>query len=152
MKPKLILCLALVLSGILCSFGRSTQILVTPKNLDQGEYVFSVSTNSTQYGISFHVTITAKTSVIFPDSQADLSIVTRQTESSPGSIRTMKQVTLKKEDHTWTADFVTTPDLLKTSGICFVFTAYCHGIENGKTVPEPCADFYELRLLDFLNQ
>jgi hypothetical protein len=150
MKPKLLLCLALVLADILCSYGKSTQILVTPKTLDQGEYVFSVSTNSTQEGISFHVTITAKTGVIFPDSQADLSIVTGTHES--GMIQPVKSVTLKKDEHTWTADFVATPDLLKTSGICFVFTAYCHGIENGKTVPEPCADVYELRLLDFVNQ
>jgi hypothetical protein len=152
MKPKLILCLALVLSGNLSSYGESTQIFVTPKTLNQGEYVFSISTNSTQEGISFHVTITAKKGVIFHDSQADLSIVNRETESSPGSIRTVKQVTLKKNDHTWTADFVATPELLKTPSICFVFTAYCHVIENGKTVSMPCADFYEVKLLDFLKQ
>jgi hypothetical protein len=83
MKNKLILCLALVLSGILSLYGKSTVQFVTPKTLDQGEFVFSISTNSTQNGISFHVTITAKTGEIFPDSQADLSIVTKQTESSP---------------------------------------------------------------------
>jgi len=81
-----------------------------------------------------------------------LSIVTTQTESSPGSIRTVKQVTLKKEDHTWTADFVATPELLKTPGICFVFTAYAHDGENGKTVQMPGADFYAVRLLDFFKK
>jgi hypothetical protein len=97
-------------------------------------------------------TLAAKTGEIFPDSQADLSIVTRQTESSPGSIRTVEQVTLKKEDHTWTADFVATPELLKTPGICFVFTAYAHDVENGKTFQMPGADFYAVRLLDFLKK
>jgi hypothetical protein len=152
MKSKLILCLALVLSGILSFYGKSTVQFVTPKTLDQGEYVFSISTNSTQNGISFHVTITAKTGEIFPDSRSDLSVVTRQTESSPGSIRTVKQVTLKKEAHTWTADFVATPELLKTPDICFVFIAYAHDVENGKTVQMPSADFYAVRLLNFLKK
>jgi hypothetical protein len=150
MKPKILLCLTLVLSGVLSSYGRSTQIPLTPQTLDQGEYVFSISTNSTHDGISFHVTITAKKGDIFPDSRADLSIVMRG--PNVPAIRPIKEVTLKKDGHTWMADFVATPELLKTPGICFVFTAYAHAIENGRTVSMPSADFYEIRLLDFLKQ
>jgi hypothetical protein len=149
MKLKLILGLALVLSGGLSAYADSMIFPVTPTNLDQGQFVFSISTNSTPAGISFHVTITAKTGVIFPDSQADLSTVTRTPNS--GTIQPVKSVTLKKNDHYWTADFIATPELLKTPDLCFVFTAYCHATENGKSILMDCADFYKVKLQDFLK-
>ena len=76
MKLKIILGLAFVLSGDLCAFGLMAEIPVTPNSLDQGTYVFSVSTNSVQGGTSFHITINAKTNIFSPDSSAGLGIVT----------------------------------------------------------------------------
>jgi len=138
MNPNLLLCLALVLSGGFSAHADSMIFPVTPTNLDQGQFVFSVSTNSTPEGISFHVTITAKTGVIFPDSQADLSTVTKTPNS--GTIQPVKSVILKKNDHFWTADFIATPELLKTPDLCFIFTAYCHTIENGNRQPKQWVD------------
>ena len=149
MKPKFILWLALVLIGVLSVYADSMIFPVTPISLDQGQFVFSVSTNLTQEGISFHVTITAKTGVIYPDSQAHLNTVT--TTPNSGTIQPVKSVILKKNDHFWTADFVATPELLKTPGVCFVFIAQGHTIKNGKAIPIPSADFYEIKLQDFLK-
>ncbi len=150
MNPKLILGLALVLIGGWSAHADSVIFPVTPTNLDQGQFAFSVSTNLTQEGISFHVTIAAKTGEIYPDSQAHLSTVTKTPNA--GTIQPVKSVTLKKNDHFWTADFITTPELLKTPGICFVFIAQGHAINNGKTIPMPSAEFYEIKLEDFLRR
>jgi hypothetical protein len=76
MKPKLLLCLALVLSGGLSAFGLSVEIPVTSNSLDQGQCAFSISNNAVKDGVSFHVTIIAKNSEIISNSTVGLSIVT----------------------------------------------------------------------------
>src|SRR5260221_894310 len=74
MKPKTLLCLALVLSGGLTASAYMADIPVTTNNLDQGTYVFSVSNNSAQGGIAFHITITSKQVNFFPYSLVWLAI------------------------------------------------------------------------------
>jgi hypothetical protein len=56
-------------------------------------------------------------------------------------IQPVKSVNLKKDEHTWTAEFVATPELLKTSGICFVFTAFCLGLKMERLFQNPVRIF-----------
>jgi hypothetical protein len=148
MQPKIILCLALVLIGGLSASGRSAEFPITPKNLDQGRFVFSISTSPAQEGIAFHVTITAKTGIMPSDAHASLSIVTStQSARSIGPVKPELQVTLQKEDRIWTADFVASIDLLKNPDVCLVFNVPAH---DDKGVPMPAVDFYEIKLRDFL--
>lgn len=144
-----ILCFTLVLSA----HGLSVEIAVTPKRLDQGKYAFSISTNTTQDGMSFHVIITAKTGDIPSDSNVGLSIVTHW---EPGGSQIMPekptiQVMLEKDNRTWEASFAVTRELLKKPGLCLVFTEYDGFVVNGKKHPNS-ATFYEIKLQDFLKQ
>jgi hypothetical protein len=150
MNPKLILCLALVLSA----HGGSIDFRVTPKSLDQDKFVFSVSANSTQNGTSFHVTITAKTGVIPSDSTVGLSVLATSEKGarSMGPVKPETQVTLKKADHTWEAEFIASKQLLKDPDVCLVFGVVAHVTKNGKSIPMSSADFYVVKLRDFLRQ
>ena len=135
----------------------SVELPVTPASLDTYAYAFSVSTNATGDSVAFHVTITSKQSDIFPDSSAGVDRVVHKKlsdgglENSIGSVEPVIPVTLKKEQRVWTADFTVSRELLKNPDICFVFTALAHVTMNGKTVPMPSAEFYELRLQDFIK-
>jgi hypothetical protein len=139
------------------AYGRSVEIPVTPDSFVQGRYIFSVSTNVIQNGVAFHVTIATKSGSIFADSTAAVDIVThmdivthKENSSSIVAAGTVP-ITLKKDGHIWKADFIVSDKLLKRPGICFVFTEFCHAIENGKSVSMSSADFYEMKLQDFLK-
>jgi len=150
MNPKIILCLALVLSGGLSACGMSIEWPVTPKSLDQGQFVFSISTNSLKEGVSFHVTITAKTGIIPSDSVLYLCLVTT-TAGGGGSIVPVTagpKVTLQKDGHIWKADFVASSDMVKNPDFYLDFDVIAH---DAKGVPMPSADFYEIKLHDFLK-
>jgi hypothetical protein len=153
MNSKLMLCLALVLSGGLTAYGSSTDFPVTPTCLDQRQFVFSISTNSTQEGISFHVTITAKTGLIASDSSVEFCSIITSTQGarSMGPAKHEPQVTLQKDNHIWKADFIASDEFLKSPDVYFVFSAIAHVNENGKTVPMSSADLYEIKLRDFLK-
>ena len=144
------------LSLILSAHGLSVEIPITTTNLDQYKYVFSVSTNAATNGVAFHVTITAKREDVPSDSTAGLSIVThtKDVDGSTHSIEAVKpaiQVMLKKDKRVWEADFTASFELLKKAGFCFVFTETAHTIIDGKSVAMPSADFYEIKLRDFLK-
>lgn len=141
---------------ILPAHGLSVEIPITTTNLDQYKYVFSVSTNAATNGIAFHVTITAKREDVPSDSTAGLSMVTHTKDvgGSTHAIEAVKpaiQVTLKKDKRVWEADFTASFELLQKPGICFVFTETAHAIIDGKSVAMPSADFYEIKLRDFLK-
>ena len=145
------------LSLILSAHGLSVEIPVTATNLDQYKYRFAISTNAATNGVAFHVTITAKKEDIPSDSAVGLSIVTH-TQDARGSTHSIEgvkptvEVRLKKDNRVWTADFTTSHELLKKPGLCLVFTEITHTIVDGKRVSMPSADFYEIRLQDFLKQ
>jgi hypothetical protein len=152
MNPKIILGLALVLIGGLSAYGTSVEFPVTPKSLDQGQFDFSISTDSIQEGISFHVTITAKTGVIPSDSGVYLSQVTwTQSAHSMEPVKPEPQVLLQKDDHIWKVDFIASRELLKNPDVCVVFGVAAHAMVNGKSVPMPAANMYEIKLRDFLK-
>ena len=129
------------------------ELSVTPKTLDQGRFVFTISTRPAHKGIAFHVIITAKTGAIPPDSSVYVGSVTTMPDGArySGPVKPDLQVTLQKDDRIWKADFVASSDLLKNSDVYVVFDVIAHVIENGKSVPMPSADMYEIKLRDFLK-
>lgn len=141
---------------ILSAHGMSVRIPITTNNLDQGRFVFAISTNSAANGIAFHVTITAKREDIPSDSQVDLWIVTRTKEgggttTSGEEVKPAVPVALKRGSRVWAADFTVSNDLLKKPGLCFAFTEFAHSIIDGKSVARPSADYYQIQLRDFVN-
>jgi hypothetical protein len=153
MKLIIILSIALVLIGGLSAYGASMELSVTPKTLDQGRFVFSISTRPAHEGIAFHVIITAKTGAIPSDSSVYVGSVTTMPDGArvSGPVKPDLQVTLQKDDRIWKADFVASSDLLKNSDVYVVFDVIAHVMENGKSVPMPSADMYEIKLRDFLK-
>jgi hypothetical protein len=134
----------------------SVEISVTTTNLDQHIYLFSVSTNAATDGVAFHVVIKAKKEDIYADSKVDVSIVTqtktnRSVTHSIAGVRPEIKVTIKKDKRVWEADFTVSNQLLEKPGLCFVFTEIAHATVNGKSVAMPSADFYEIKLRDFLK-
>ena len=152
---RLFVTLGLWLTLVFTVHGVSVEIPVTTTNLDQYKYRFSVSTNATTGGVTFHIIVTAKKDDIHADSEIGLSIVTH-TKSGDGEIHSIAgvkpeiPVTTKRDLRVWTADFTVSHDLLKKPGLCFVFTEFAHSIIDGKSVVRPSADFYQIQLKDFL--
>ena len=142
---------------ILSTHGRSLEIHVSTTNLDQYKYRFSISTNAATNGVAFHVIITAKKEDVPSDSAAGLALVTH-TQDAGGSTHSIEpvkpavEVRLKKDKRVWTADFIASHELLIKPGSCFVFTETAHTIVDGERVTMPSADFYEIRLQDFLKK
>jgi len=152
MRRLLTLCI-LWLGLVLSAHGLSVEIPITTTNLDQYRYLFAISTNAVTNGITFHVTIAAKKEDIHADSGAGLSIVTHtKSSSSITNVKPEIHVTLRKDKRAWAADFTVSYELLEKPGLCFVFTANAHATIDGKRVLMPSADFYEIKLRDFLKQ
>jgi hypothetical protein len=141
-------------SGI-SAFGDSIEIPVTPDALNQGDYVFSVTTNSVQDGVAFHVIITSKRYDILPDSGAHVDMVIHKQianggiEESIGPVKPGIPISLKKENRVWTVDFTITREVLKNPEASFVFSVLGQLTVNGKVIEMPSVTFYELRLQDF---
>jgi hypothetical protein len=145
------------LSLVSSAHGMGVEIPITPTNFDQYKYRFLISTNAATKGVAFPVTITAKKEDIHADSASSLSIVTH-TQAGGGSMHSIAGVkpeipiTMKKSERVWQADFTVSKELLENPGFCFVFTEIAHATIEGKSVAMPSADFYEIKLHDFLKQ
>ena len=61
------------------------------------------------------------------------------------------QIELKRGDHAWKADFSVPRDLLKTPGLCVVFSSMVDYTENGKEIIMPSVNSYEVMPRDFLK-
>jgi hypothetical protein len=134
------------------AFGLSMEIPVTPKALDQGTYVFSVTTNAVQDGVAFHVVISTKTNDISTNCSIGVSVVTHW---EPGGSEIVPAnpaipVTVKKDGRIWRADFIVSHGQLKQAGLSCVFSQYDFFIVKGRRIAAGSATFYELRLQDFL--
>jgi hypothetical protein len=136
---------------ILSAWGRSVELTVAPDSLDQGRYAFSVSSRATNEEVAFQVTIIAKSGVIYPDSNAELEMVKHFNNGTSIEPTKMAEITLKKDDQIWKADFTVLRKSLKTPGLCFIFTEFAHATVNGKLVSMPSATFYEMKLQDFVK-
>jgi hypothetical protein len=154
---RLFITLGLWFILVLSALGHSVEIPITTTNLDQSEYRFSISTNAATGGVKFHVTVTSKKENIHADSKVGLSIrhTTKTRDGETHSITGVKPeipVTMKKDRRVWEADFTVSYELLEKPGLCFVFTEIAHTTIKGKCVAMPSADFYEVKLHDFLKQ
>jgi hypothetical protein len=143
-------------------YGFSMEVSVTPNSLDHGNYTFSVSTNETQDGVSFHVVVTAKTGGIPPNySSIGVCLVTHRkngtsygrSDWSSSSIRPFNKpaipVTLKKDTRVWQADFTIPRQSLWRRDLCCVFSEVDSDTINGQSSPASSATFYEIKLQEF---
>ncbi|HUB66243.1 MAG TPA: hypothetical protein VL981_02005 [Candidatus Methylacidiphilales bacterium] len=143
--------------GTLACFGVAVEEPVTPKMLDPGNYIFLVLTKPTQDGVAYHMTITAKSGAIPPDSEVSVSLKTTFTGGGGsfgdeiGPVTSQPSIKLHKDDHVWTIDFVVPNTLVKNPNACFIFTVPAHAFRNGQDVPMPGAEFYEIKLQDFVT-
>ena len=134
----------------------SLEIPIKPNSLDHNNFIFSVSVNTNRTRVTFQVIIKAKTGEIFSDSNASISIVTHA-EKNGGELRKIEplkpevRIALKKAKQVWNASFSVPRDLLEKPGVCFVFTEFSHATIDGKLVTMPSADFYTIRLREFLK-
>jgi hypothetical protein len=142
----------------------NTEIPITQTNLNTLLYSFSVSTNATDSGVAFHVTITHRRFDIYPDSSADVGTIEHAeiTNAAPRGFRgpiiqvSFKPlepaipIALKKEKRVWTVDFTASRELLRDTNACFVFSVPGGEKSKNKTDPLP-ADLYELKLHEFVK-
>jgi len=164
--PILIWVLTVIISLAFVPATRAmnSEILVTPTNLVTLLYSFSVSTNATDRGVAFHVTVTHRRFDIYPDSKAELGtieykeITNSMARPTPGPLKVAYfnplkprvRIALKKEKRVWTADFNASHELLKNTNVCFVFSV--PGQQKSKNEADsapPATDLYELKLHDF---
>jgi hypothetical protein len=150
---------SLLFALILSAHATSVELPVTPNQLDQQNYKFSVTADATNHGVTFHVVITAKHDEISADCEANLAVVNHSKDGShsgKGTSITPFQPTVpiafNKDKHAWTADFTLPREALKTTGLCFVFTELAHTMVNGKPVAMPSITFYEIKLKDFVKE
>lgn len=134
------------------AFGESDELPVTPSSLDQYDYTFAVSTNAVTNGVAFHIAVTGKGGVIDTNyCHAVLDTVSHQngTEIGQEPFEAAIPVTIQKQERKWTADFLVSHELLKNRNLCFVFAEQAVDRANGKVIPMPSMDFYEIHLMDF---
>ena len=149
---------SVLLALVLSAHTSSIEIPITPTQLDQQNYKFSVSVNATNNDIAFHVLITAKQADVSSDSEAHLAIVDHL-EDAHGSIsgtdikpfKPTIPIAFNKDKRVWTVDFTLPHEALKTPGLCFIFSELAHTPINGKTVAMPSITFYEIKLKDFVK-
>ena len=132
----------------------SMEFGVTTNSLDQGNFVFAISTNAATGGVAFHLTITSKSGDIFDDWGISLDICEHPGGGSHiHSAEHAPQLALKKEGKVWKADFVASLEALKTRDLCLVFGGLAHVFDkDGNRVPYPAADMYEIKLADFVDE
>ena len=154
---RLFVTLGLWLALVLSAHGLSVEIPITTTNLDQYKYRFSIATNAAAGGVSFHIIVTAKKEDIPADSEASVAIVTHTktrygVASSMAGVRPAIPVRVKTDKRVWEASFTVSHELLEKPGLCFLFTELAHATIHGKTEVDCHADFYEIKLRDFLKQ
>jgi len=144
---------------VLSARATLVELPVTPKQLEQQNYRFSVTAVATNHDIAFHIVITAKNDGIAPGSEAKLVTIGHSKDRHGTILGTsftpflpVAPLTLNQTKHTWTADFVVTPQSLKTPGTCFIFSESAHATVNSKVVAMPSVTFYEIPLKDFLKE
>jgi hypothetical protein len=134
------------------AFGVCTELPVTPTSLDTYSYRFAVSTHTVTNGVAFHITIAAKGDDIDTNyCAAHLDTVRHNggTEIGQEQFEKAIPVTVQKQPRKWTIDFALPHELLKDPNLFFVFWEQAVDRAQGKAVPMPSGDFYEMRLRDF---
>lgn len=141
---------------ILSAHATSVELTVTPDQLDQQNYKFTVTASATNNAVAFHVIITAKHDEIAADSEANLAVVNHG-KDGPGRSAAIAPfqptvpIAFNKDKHAWTVDFTLPRESLKTPGLCFIFSELAHTTVNDKRVTMPSITFYEIKLKDFVK-
>lgn len=145
----------MVLWGILgFAAGRAACVenSITPKSLNHGEYAFQVSSKSTHGGAAFHVVITATRGPFNRHSSVSLSLKTTISDGAVAIAPVVLQppIQVHKEGNIWTIDFDASEDLLKNPHAYFILDVPAYVVVDGKEEAMPAADYYEVKLTDFL--
>jgi hypothetical protein len=150
---------SIVLALVVSAHAMSVELPVTPTQLNQQNYKFSVSATATNNGTAFHVTITSKKDDIASDSEAKLALVKHPKDrkgtilaTSIAPFMSASAITLNKDKKTWTVDFTLPRESLKTPGLCLVFSELAHTPIDGKVIAMPSTTFYEIQLKDFVKE
>jgi len=144
---------------VLSACATNVELPVTPGQLDQNNYKFSVSTAVTNQGVAFHVIITAKNNEIPSDSEANLALIS-QTKNAQGLLAgtgitpypSAVPIAFNKDKRAWTADFTLPRESLKTPGLCFIFSELAHDTTNSQHIAMPSITFYEIKLKEFVKE
>jgi hypothetical protein len=156
LKPPLLFIALVILVG-LASTATATmvEIAVTPTNLANDEFVFSVSTNIGQGAVVFDVSVTNTQADIFSDSTASVALIHHKRFPDGGLTISGEMpkpaipVSLEKQARIWKAKFTVPRELLKDPDLFFSFSVYEHGIINGKLEFMPSLTVYRMQLQDF---
>jgi hypothetical protein len=156
---RLLIIPAVLFALALSARATNVELPITPSQLDQHNYKFSVSANATNQSIAFHVIITAKNDEVSADSEANLVVVNHTQEArGPAAGTGMTPFTptvpiaFNKSKRAWTVDFALPREALKTPGLCFVFSELAHDTVNGQRAAMPSITFYEIKLKDFVKE
>jgi hypothetical protein len=150
---------SIFLTLILSAHATSVELPITPGQLDQGNYKFSVAANATTNGVAFHVIITAKKDEIAPGSEAKLAIVVHPKDRRGVILGTsfkpflpIDPIAFQKDKHAWTVDFTLPRESLKTPDLCLIFSEQEHRTVDGPNIALlPSVTFYEVKLKDFVK-
>jgi hypothetical protein len=158
MRPSFIIP-AIFFALALSARAKSIELPITPSQLDQHNYKFSVTAGTTNQGTAFHIIITAKSDEVPSDCEANLVIVAHPKDGRGSTTGTditpftpTVPIAFNKGKHAWTVDFTLPRESLKTPGLCFVFSELAHDTVNGQRLAMPSVTFYEIKLKDFVKQ
>lgn len=138
------------------AFGRSTEISVTPRSLNQSAFLFSVTNEPATNGLAFHVTITAKNPPILPESIVNLASASSSDDGRSRQISPEQpepSVTLTKSDRVWLADIIVPKELMADTNLCLLFSVPVYAVfQDGKRMRMPSGELYEIKLRDFVRK
>jgi len=156
---QLLIIPSVLFAFILSAHATSVELPITPNQLDQQNYKFSVTTAATNDAVAFHVVITAKQSEILSDSEGNLAVVTHSKDAQGSRTGTEIKpfqptvpIALNKDKHAWTVAFTVPRESLKTPGLCFIFSELGHSVAHGKPIAMPSITFYEIKLKEFVKE
>jgi len=133
--------------------AEATEISVTPTGLEQHGFVFALTSRAVETGAAIHITIGFKEGTDLKYATTGLAKIT-PIENDRGKARHWVRVPgmelkVTKGDKGWTIDFIAPKELPRQPDVYFIFTVHAFDSE-GRSVPS--ADFYEMRLADFVNE
>jgi hypothetical protein len=143
MKPKLILCLALVLSGLfhpLSAQAVSMWTQLNSTNLNNQRLAFTIKADKTENGVHFRVTIESKSATLSKFLDAHLTVCDREKQI----IECAVEKTPRNKGVVY--EFTVSSEFLAKSQFTFGNMAESNG------QPMPAGDFYWFYLKDFTDE
>jgi hypothetical protein len=137
--------LFIFLAAGLFARGASVEFAIAPTSLAQGNFIFAISASPATAGTAFHITIKANAGAMPVDSSAEMDVVHHAASGVPtfGAVVAMPTLTIHKQEALWEIAFVASPELLKETDACLIYSVPVQGL--------PAIEFYEVKLRDFLK-